>query len=115
MTDYSKIDFSPLLAAAEGEVVTHSYVRDIALPSGGTMALITLDNGEDYTRPNTLGPLTLRELNGVLDELPEGVTPPLLWLTAPDPRWPHALICPLKPGAVHKRALWQQCRQRQPG
>ena len=45
MTDYSKIDFSPLLAAAEGEVVTHSYVRDIALPSGGTMALITLDNG----------------------------------------------------------------------
>ena len=48
MTDYSKIDFSPLLAAAEGEVVTHSYVRDIALPSGGTMALITLDNGEDY-------------------------------------------------------------------
>ena len=51
----------------------------------------------------------------LLDELPEGVTPPLLWLTAPDPRWPHALICPLKPGAVHKRALWQQCRQRQPG
>ena len=69
MTDYSKIDFSPLLAAAEGEVVTHSYVRDIALPSGGTMALITLDNGEDYTRPNTLGPLTLSELNGVLDSL----------------------------------------------
>ena len=69
MTDYSKIDFSPLLAAAEGEVVTHSYVRDVALPSGGTMALITLDNGEDHTRPNTLGPLTLHELNGVLDEL----------------------------------------------
>ncbi|MDI6024316.1 3-hydroxyacyl-CoA dehydrogenase NAD-binding domain-containing protein [Leucobacter sp. UT-8R-CII-1-4] len=68
MTDYSKIDFSPLLAAAEGEVVTHSYVRDIALPSGGTMALITLDNGEDHTRPNTLGPLTLNELSGVLDE-----------------------------------------------
>ena len=33
------------------------------------MALITLDNGEDYTRPNTLGPLTLHELNDVLDEL----------------------------------------------
>ncbi len=69
MTDYSKIDFSPLLAAAEGEVVTHSYVRDVALPSGGTMALITLDNGEDHTRPNTLGPLTLHELNAVLDGL----------------------------------------------
>ncbi len=71
MTDYSKIDFSPLLAAAEGEVVTHSYVRDVALPSGGTMALITLDNGEDHTRPNTLGPLTLSELNEVLDALKE--------------------------------------------
>lgn len=69
MTDYTKIDFSPLIAAAEGEVVTHSYVRDVALPSGGTMALITLDNGEDHTRPNTLGPLTLHELNGVLDDL----------------------------------------------
>lgn len=71
MTDYSKIDFSPLIAAAEGEVVTHSYVRDVALPSGGTMALITLDNGEDHTRPNTLGPLTLSELNEVLDALKE--------------------------------------------
>ncbi len=71
MTDYSKIDFSPLHAAAEGEVVTHSYVRDVALPSGGTMALITLDNGEDHTRPNTLGPLTLSELNEVLDALKE--------------------------------------------
>lgn len=51
----------------------------------------------------------------LLGELPEGVTPPLLWLTAPDPRWPHALVCPLKPDGAHKRALWQQCRQRQPG
>lgn len=67
MTDYTKIDFSPLLQAAEGEVVTHSFVRDVALPSGGTLALITLDNGADYTRPNTLGPLTLHELDGVLD------------------------------------------------
>ena len=67
MTDYTKIDFSPLIDAAEGEVVTHSFVRDLALPSGGTLALITLDNGADYTRPNTLGPLTLHELNGVLD------------------------------------------------
>ena len=51
----------------------------------------------------------------LLGELPEGMTPPLLWLTAPDSRWPHALVCPLKPSAAHKRALWQQCRQRQPG
>ncbi|NLA64555.1 MAG: 3-hydroxyacyl-CoA dehydrogenase, partial [Leucobacter sp.] len=69
MTDYSKIDFSPLIAAAAGEVVTHSYVHDVALPSGGVMALITLDNGEDYTRPNTLGPLTLQALDNVLTSL----------------------------------------------
>ena len=47
--------------------------------------------------------------------LPEGTTPPLIWLTAPDARWPDALICPLAPDAAHKRALWQQCRHRQPG
>jgi 3-hydroxyacyl-CoA dehydrogenase/enoyl-CoA hydratase/carnithine racemase len=69
MTDYTTIDFSPLIAAAEGEVVTHSYVRDVTLPSGGTMALITLDNGEDHTRPNTLGPVTLSELDQVIDQL----------------------------------------------
>lgn len=67
MTDYSAIDFSPLLEAAAGEVVTHSFVRDVTLPSGGILALITLDNGADYTRPNTLGPLTLQELDTVLD------------------------------------------------
>lgn len=70
MTDYSTIDFSSLVAAAEtaGEVVTHSYVRDVNLPSGATMALITLDNGEDHTRPNTIGPVSLLELNTVIDE-----------------------------------------------
>lgn len=69
MTDYSTIDFSPLIAAAEGEVVTHSYVRDVRLPSGATLALITLDNGHDHTRPNTLGPITLQELSATLDGL----------------------------------------------
>jgi len=69
MTDYGTIDFSPLIAAAEGEVVTRSYVRDVALPSGGTLALVTLDNGQDYRRPNTLGPLTLNEFGATLDDL----------------------------------------------
>ncbi|GMA96893.1 hypothetical protein GCM10025881_37170 [Pseudolysinimonas kribbensis] len=62
-------DFSKLLALDPDEVVTHSFVRDIRLPSGKTLALITLDNGKDYTRPNTLGPNTLHELSGVLDRL----------------------------------------------
>ncbi len=47
-----------------------------------------------------------------MPSLPAGATSPLLWLTAPDPRWPDALVCPLKPDGAHKRALWQQCRQR---
>ena len=67
MTDYSKIDFSPIIDASADEVVTESFVRDVQLPSGGTLALITLDNGRDHTRPNTLGPRTLQALGAVLD------------------------------------------------
>ncbi|MCR2814607.1 3-hydroxyacyl-CoA dehydrogenase NAD-binding domain-containing protein [Microbacterium jiangjiandongii] len=68
MTDYESIDFSPILspAATDGEVVTHSPVRDITLRSGKVLALITLDNGRDHTRPNTLGPATLAELGQTL-------------------------------------------------
>lgn len=71
MTNYRDIDFAPLLALSEDEVVTHSFVRDIPMPSGRTIALVTLDNGMDHTRPNTLGPKTLLEYLGVLDELAE--------------------------------------------
>ncbi|MCS5496849.1 3-hydroxyacyl-CoA dehydrogenase NAD-binding domain-containing protein [Cnuibacter physcomitrellae] len=71
MTDYSTIDFSSLDAMSDDEVVTHSYVRDVTLPSGKTLALVTLDNGRDHTRPNTLGPRTLLEYGRVLDELKE--------------------------------------------
>ncbi|OCG75384.1 3-hydroxyacyl-CoA dehydrogenase NAD-binding domain-containing protein [Microbacterium sediminis] len=69
MTDYESIDFSDLDAASVDEVVTHSIVRDVTLASGRTIALITLHNGRDHTRPNTLGPRTLTELNGVLEDL----------------------------------------------
>jgi 3-hydroxyacyl-CoA dehydrogenase/enoyl-CoA hydratase/carnithine racemase len=71
MTDYADIDFTPLQELAADEVVTHSLVRDVPLPSGKTIALITLDNGRDHTRPNTLGPRTLLELGARLDELKE--------------------------------------------
>ena len=69
MTNYDEIDFSPLFADVADEVVTHSPVRDIRLPSGKTLALITLDNGRDHTRPNTLGPATLAELDATLGSL----------------------------------------------
>jgi 3-hydroxyacyl-CoA dehydrogenase/enoyl-CoA hydratase/carnithine racemase len=52
------------------EVVTHAYVRDVDLPGGaGTLALITLDNGFDHTKPSTFGPAGLLELNEVLDQV----------------------------------------------
>ena len=60
-------EFDDLKALSVDEVITHSYVRDIPLPSGGTLALITLDNDRDHTRPSTLGPATLVELGDVLD------------------------------------------------
>ena len=66
MTNYDDVDFSPILALTDGEVVTHSPVRDIRLASGKVLALITLDNGRDHTRPNTLGPATLTELGETL-------------------------------------------------
>ena len=52
------------------EVVTHAHVRDVDLPGGaGTLALITLDNGFDHTKPNTFGPGGLLELNDALDQV----------------------------------------------
>lgn len=71
MTDYTTIDFSPLQQLTADEVVTHSLVSDVKLPSGRTIALVTLHNGKDHTRPNTLGPATLLELGERLDELKE--------------------------------------------
>jgi 3-hydroxyacyl-CoA dehydrogenase/enoyl-CoA hydratase/carnithine racemase len=55
------------------EVVTHALVRDVDLgavvPGGGdgVMALITLDNGHDHTKPNTFGVRGLLSLNAALD------------------------------------------------
>lgn len=69
MTDYDDIDFAPLLAVTEDEVVTRSLVRDVRLPNGNTLALVTLDNGLDYKRPSTLGPHTLVEYAATLDHL----------------------------------------------
>jgi len=51
-----------------GEVVTRAIVRDVDLgPGAGVLALITLDNGHDHTKPNTFGPQGLLSLNAALD------------------------------------------------
>lgn len=64
---YANVDFTKLASLDPDEVITHSYVRDITLPSGKVLALITLDNGRDHTRPNTLGPNTMLELSATID------------------------------------------------
>jgi enoyl-CoA hydratase/carnithine racemase len=56
---------------APEEVVTVAKVRDVDLtPFGftGSLALITLDNGLDHTRPNTLGPKSVQSLNDAITE-----------------------------------------------
>src|SRR5579871_3977471 len=61
-------DDSVLTSLFPDEVVTRALVRDVQLPGGaGTMALITLDNGHDHTRPNTFGPAGLVALREALD------------------------------------------------
>ncbi|MEV4094845.1 3-hydroxyacyl-CoA dehydrogenase NAD-binding domain-containing protein [Streptosporangium saharense] len=50
------------------EVVTKAIVHDVDLPHGaGLMALITLDNGFDHTKPSTFGPAGLASLGEALD------------------------------------------------
>ncbi len=57
-------------AAFDGELVTRALVRDVSLPEGaGTMALVTLDNGRDHTKPNTFGTAGLTGLLEVVTEL----------------------------------------------
>jgi len=56
---------------APEEVITHSFLREVDLAAfggSGTLALITLDNGLDHNRPNTLGAKTLLELNERISE-----------------------------------------------
>jgi 3-hydroxyacyl-CoA dehydrogenase/enoyl-CoA hydratase/carnithine racemase len=54
------------------EVVTRAIVRDVDLgPGVGLLALITLDNGHDHTKPNTFGPGGLLSLNAALDVVAE--------------------------------------------
>ena len=56
---------------APDEVITVAKVRDVDLtPFGfkGTLALITMDNGLDHTRPNTLGPQSVASLDAAITE-----------------------------------------------
>ncbi|GAA4353592.1 3-hydroxyacyl-CoA dehydrogenase NAD-binding domain-containing protein [Angustibacter luteus] len=61
-------DVQALAEAGSDERVTSFHVRDVALPGGpGTLALISMDNGFDHTKPTTLGPRGLLNLSAALD------------------------------------------------
>ncbi|CAN5377234.1 3-hydroxyacyl-CoA dehydrogenase NAD-binding domain-containing protein [soil metagenome] len=52
------------------EVVTRALVRYVAVPElSGEVALITMDNGHDHTRPSTFGPAGLASLDAAMDEI----------------------------------------------
>ena len=56
---------------APEEVVTNAVVRDVDLAlfgHKGALALITIDNGLDHTRPNTLGPASLASIDAAITE-----------------------------------------------
>lgn len=62
----TQTDFAALFP---DEVVTQAHTRLLNVPGlGGTLALITIDNGHDHTRPSTFGPGGLTALNAALDE-----------------------------------------------
>jgi len=67
VTDPSPLPGLPVLP---DEIATVAHVRDVDLPGGaGRMALVTIDNGRDHTRPTTFGPAGLASLAAALDHL----------------------------------------------
>ncbi|GAB2681805.1 3-hydroxyacyl-CoA dehydrogenase NAD-binding domain-containing protein [Saccharopolyspora gloriosae] len=62
----TQTDFAALFP---DEVVTQAHTRLLDVPGlSGKLALITVDNGHDHTRPSTFGPGGLTALNTALDE-----------------------------------------------
>jgi len=59
------------MVGAPDEVVTNAILRMVSLTPfshNGELALITLDNGSDHTRPNTFGAASLQSLSSAIDE-----------------------------------------------
>ena len=62
----TQTDFAALFP---DEVVTEARTRLLDVPGlRGKLALITIDNGHDHTKPSTFGPGGLTSLNTALDE-----------------------------------------------
>ncbi|MFD4264998.1 3-hydroxyacyl-CoA dehydrogenase NAD-binding domain-containing protein [Rhodococcus sp. NPDC058481] len=60
---------SVIATAFADEVVTNAYTKLVSVPGiDGPIALITLDNGFDHTKPSSFGPGGLTALDAALDE-----------------------------------------------
>lgn len=59
--------YQHLTELVPNEIVTHSVITDVTLPHGSTLALLTLDNKLDGSKPTTLGAATLIELGKTLE------------------------------------------------
>jgi 3-hydroxyacyl-CoA dehydrogenase/enoyl-CoA hydratase/carnithine racemase len=69
VTDTIALSPAQAKAAFPDEVITNAVTRMITVPGlDKQVALITLDNGHDHTRPNTFGPQSLVRLNQAFDE-----------------------------------------------
>jgi len=69
-TRYDREQMTSLFA---DEVVTSSHVQLVPLADGGALALLTLDNGFDHTKPTTFGPAGLFGIGDALDSLDDGI------------------------------------------
>jgi 3-hydroxyacyl-CoA dehydrogenase/enoyl-CoA hydratase/carnithine racemase len=70
----SRLTIDDLAAVATDERVTSFPVRDVRLPgSAGTLALVTMDNGFDHTKPTTFGPGALVNLRRTLDGIEQRI------------------------------------------
>jgi len=67
MTDTTTLLQRAQEISSDAERVTQAHLRKVTLPSGTVLGLITLDNGEDHTKPNTFGPRSLLALNEAID------------------------------------------------
>ncbi|MBF0663262.1 3-hydroxyacyl-CoA dehydrogenase NAD-binding domain-containing protein [Rhodococcus sp. (in: high G+C Gram-positive bacteria)] len=68
-TAHGATDATGIASAFADEVVTHAYTKLLSVPGiEGPVALITLDNGFDHTKPNSFGPAGLLAFDKALDE-----------------------------------------------
>ncbi len=68
-TAHGATDTTGIASAFADEVVTHAYTKLLSVPGiEGPVALITLDNGFDHTKPNSFGPAGLLAFDKALDE-----------------------------------------------